>query len=305
MFNDLLFRDFQEALTSMAVNDKFQIHSLTMIAQDYVDYHESIVKAFDQAFPTSVNTELVLLVLDSILKHVGGVYIKDIQPYVMKWLSHIKKGNLVPKVIKTWVELPKPKSGPLFSTIVNELNHFLANFEKSVILSSKILITLQDFKSITSKKPLQITDYINFYFKQIPNKCQQCGMRFVSDNSNRFENHMDTHFRSNRRKQEISAQVRRGWWPLINEWINPTTIDEVQQDEEAVQETIQEKPKETLYATAPNGRKDVSCFICKEKFDKIWSDDNDCWMLKNCILSETSEYAHPSCLNSTKKRKIK
>ena len=308
---ELLTKDFLEALTSMAVNDRFQIHSFTMIAADYRIYHEAIIKAFDQAFPISVNTELVLLVLDSILKHVGFEYVVKTEHLILKWLKFVNKGKLVPKVISTWIDLPKPKTGSLFPNIVEQLRLFLKEYEKSVKKQIKILISINDFASNTNMKPFQIQEYINYYFKQIPDKCQQCGMRFIEES--KFSPHLDVHFRANRRKQELAIQIRRGWWTTIHEWINPITIDDAldeddeanaQQPSQSQKLQQQEKPKEIKYCVAPVGKKEVSCFICTEKFDKVWDDDQDDWMLKNCMISpDTGDYVHPACLASRKKRK--
>ena len=304
--NELLYKDFLEALTTMAINDRFQIHSFTMIAGDYKQYHESIIKAFDDAFPISVNTELVLLVLDSILKHAGNEYVISSEPKILGWLKFVKKGKLVPKVIQTWIQLPKPKSTPLFPNIVGPLTAFLKQYEKSVQSSSKILISINDFASNTNTKPFQVKDYINYYFKQIPDKCQQCGMRFIHES--KFSPHLDIHYRANRRKQELAIQIRRGWWTSIHDWINPIVIEESHEEEQNDSHLSQlekkelEKPKEIKYCAVPSNRKDVFCFICTEKFDKVWNDDEDDWMLKNCVL-ENGEYCHPACLASRKKRK--
>eukprot|EP00835_Amoeboradix_gromovi_P000828 NODE_31_length_32452_cov_0.352672.p8 type:complete len:336 gc:universal NODE_31_length_32452_cov_0.352672:12803-13810(+) len=309
----LLYKDFLESLTTMAINDRFQIHSFTMIASDYKQFHETIIEAFDSAFPISVNTELVLLVLDSILKHAGSEYVIKSEPLILKWLQFVKKGKLVPKVIETWIKLPKSKSapspGPLFPNIVDRLVLFLKEYDHSVNLNSEILLSIDDFASNTNTKPFQIRDYINFYFNQIPDKCQQCGMRFIEES--RFIPHLDVHYRANRRKQEMAIQIRRGWWTTIHEWINPVTIEDIQQQENDDannnsnnnSKTQQEKPKEVKYCSVPSNRKEVFCFICTEKFDKFFNDEEEEWMLKNCQLVD-NEYYHPACLQSRKKRKI-
>jgi hypothetical protein len=71
-------------------------------------------------------------------------------------------------------------------------------------------------------------------------QCATCGMRFTSEQSKRFSNHYDWHFRQNKReKEEINTAHTRGWYYDVPEWIEYEELsEEVQAQQGQLQQQI-------------------------------------------------------------------
>ncbi|XP_026285069.1 pre-mRNA cleavage complex 2 protein Pcf11 isoform X2 [Frankliniella occidentalis] len=101
------------SLADLTVNSKPHINALTMLAEDYLNYAEAIVKAVDdhlQKVPSSVKLPILYLI-DSIIKNVGKVYITLFSRTIVQSFSTVfeqvdeKTRQQMYKLRQTWNEI--------------------------------------------------------------------------------------------------------------------------------------------------------------------------------------------------------
>ncbi|KAL5012400.1 hypothetical protein ScPMuIL_010951 [Solemya velum] len=148
-------------------------------------------------------------------------------------------------------------------------------------------------------------------------QCQTCGMRFAMTNTDKYREHLDWHFRQNRReKDELKITRFRRWYYEIDEWVQ---FEEVQDEEEKARSNFFEsqsgnKTQEPIYAM-PEGNDfikcppatgddcDDICDICGDPFEQYWSEEHEGWHLRNAIRVGKKTY-HPVCFEDAKENSI-
>ncbi|KAK3923779.1 Pre-mRNA cleavage complex 2 protein Pcf11 [Frankliniella fusca] len=104
---------YMSSLADLTVNSKPHINALTMLAEDYLNYADAIVKAVDdhlQKVPSSVKLPILYLI-DSIIKNVGKVYITLFSRNIVQSFSTVfeqvdeKTRHQMYKLRQTWNEI--------------------------------------------------------------------------------------------------------------------------------------------------------------------------------------------------------
>ncbi|KAK3591756.1 hypothetical protein CHS0354_019528 [Potamilus streckersoni] len=147
-------------------------------------------------------------------------------------------------------------------------------------------------------------------------QCSSCGTRFTLDDTDKYREHLDWHFRQNKRdKKEYKVTRCKKWFYGMHDW---TQYEEVGDTEEIARSSIFEQMMAPTPAPAapaqmpftlikvPEGAsvtkcpratgedKDDLCEICHEPFEQYWDEDQEEWHLRDAIRVNEKTF-HPIC----------
>ncbi|XP_074026100.1 uncharacterized protein isoform X2 [Leptinotarsa decemlineata] len=136
-------------------------------------------------------------------------------------------------------------------------------------------------------------------------QCGSCGMRFSPEASMQYSQHLDWHFRKNRRgKRNNRVANSRRWYYSLSDWKNYEEIEDVKEREKNYFDQQQQQADNVgveaeEYAVNPSVSADPEstdecCDVCRDKFDYFFNEEKEEWHLKNAIRIEDKTY-HPLC----------
>ncbi|XP_014668946.1 PREDICTED: uncharacterized protein LOC106810179 [Priapulus caudatus] len=137
-------------------------------------------------------------------------------------------------------------------------------------------------------------------------QCASCGMRFRAVQNQQYAEHLDWHFRQNRKDKDLLKRATsRKWYYDLEDWIQYEEIEDLearrshffeQQMEEAAAQRHAYRSQTTepisCITASPSGNN--HCEICREEFEQFWDEDEEEWKLKNAIRVDGKAY-HPGC----------
>ncbi|KAK9497364.1 hypothetical protein O3M35_004697 [Rhynocoris fuscipes] len=134
-------------------------------------------------------------------------------------------------------------------------------------------------------------------------QCSSCGVRFPPEHTVKYSQHLDWHFRQNRRDR-MSYKVARSrrWNYDVSDWIQ---FQEIEDDDDKIVSwfELQDKNRDETQEnslidepTAPANSEGAkgSCIICHDEFELFFHHDKEEWHFRNAILNE-EKYYHPQC----------
>ncbi|XP_057662114.1 pre-mRNA cleavage complex 2 protein Pcf11 isoform X5 [Diorhabda carinulata] len=135
-------------------------------------------------------------------------------------------------------------------------------------------------------------------------QCSTCGMRFTAEASMLYSQHLDWHFRQNRRgKKNSRVATSRRWYYSLTDWKNYEELEDLEEREknyfdeqkqaEGAGEDADEDVEIPSVAADPDST-DESCVVCRDKFDQFFNEEKEEWHLKNAIRIDDKTY-HPVC----------
>ncbi|XP_046665109.1 uncharacterized protein LOC124357394 isoform X3 [Homalodisca vitripennis] len=170
--------------------------------------------------------------------------------------------------------------------------------EKAVTTDSG-LIKPVDFRKHESLKVRQ-TGLIAHLYSGI--QCNSCGVRFPPEQTMKYSQHLDWHFRQNRRDKDSSrmAQTRRYYYD-VSDWIQFEEIEDLEEraqpwfemQEGAVEE--EDVPRVLVSVRAADYPEDAVCHICHDKFESFYNEEKEEWHLRNAE-DNNGQLVHPVCL---------
>ncbi|XP_073993969.1 uncharacterized protein isoform X3 [Rhodnius prolixus] len=134
-------------------------------------------------------------------------------------------------------------------------------------------------------------------------QCSSCGVRFSPEQTVKYSQHLDWHFRQNRRER-VSSRVpqTRRWYYDVSDWIQYQEIEDV--DERAASWfEMQEKKKSTENeddrvnepsVAAGRDADQAACRVCHDKFDQFYHQEKEEWHYRKAIRIDDVLY-HPQC----------
>ncbi|ESP04412.1 hypothetical protein LOTGIDRAFT_170803 [Lottia gigantea] len=148
-------------------------------------------------------------------------------------------------------------------------------------------------------------------------QCSTCGIRFVMDDTERYREHLDWHFRQNKRQNdEFNMAKNRQWHYEIDDWILYELIEE---SEEKTRSSVFENvvpggdgnalsfkiPEGCDYIQEPPAQQDADnvCCICGDPFEQFWHEDNEDWHLRDALLVD-NKYYHPVCFEDARDESV-
>ncbi|KAK9765411.1 mRNA 3' end processing factor [Basidiobolus ranarum] len=223
------------------------------------------------------------------------------------------------------LNIPKISSiAPLPGLLSNPGPKMPPSFTRSTGIQVKL-----SHEDIQKKRPGSVASL----YEALALQCTTCGFRYQKNEAGRIkmDQHLDWHFRQNRRLKEKAKKIQsRTWFVSEEDWIHsrenqasslqaPAFFD--QESNNSQQETDDESALKEMTIVVPHDHHGKPCPVCKEKFVSFWSDSEEEWMYKNAVLFENVVY-HATChadaqkndspsedenigdTNATKKRKI-
>uniref|UniRef100_T1J1R3 CID domain-containing protein n=1 Tax=Strigamia maritima TaxID=126957 RepID=T1J1R3_STRMM len=131
-------------------------------------------------------------------------------------------------------------------------------------------------------------------------QCSSCGLRFTSEQTEKYGQHLDWHFRQNRRERDSAKKaMSRKWYYDVQDWIQ---FEEIEDTEERARSLFEEQANEdqaeqtedvqTIPVAEDDG--DNVCAVCGESFEQFWDQDKEEWHLKDATRIDGKTY-HPIC----------
>ncbi|XP_017783738.1 PREDICTED: uncharacterized protein LOC108567653 isoform X2 [Nicrophorus vespilloides] len=135
-------------------------------------------------------------------------------------------------------------------------------------------------------------------------QCSSCGMRFPPENSVLYSQHLDWHFRQNRKgKKSIRKATSRRWYYAISDWNNYEEIEDLEEREKCYFENQEqgdgandegEEEIEIPSVPADSNIPEAHCEVCQEKFEQFYNEEKEEWHLRMAIRIDEQTY-HPLC----------
>ncbi|XP_055372303.1 uncharacterized protein LOC129606180 [Condylostylus longicornis] len=137
-------------------------------------------------------------------------------------------------------------------------------------------------------------------------QCSSCGLRFPPEQTMKYSQHLDWHFRQNRRERDSNRKAHsRKWYYDLSDWLQYEEIEDLEDREKNWFETQQveletdENSNQKCPSPQPSCRAesddvDRGCEICLEKFEHFYNEELEEWHLKSAIKVDDLFY-HPIC----------
>lgn len=137
-------------------------------------------------------------------------------------------------------------------------------------------------------------------------QCSACGMRFTACQTDMYAEHLDWHYRVNRKDKDGVKETHRSLYPSAGDWImyeeivdptqrvkNQVFDEEVEQEEQMEGITHQQDSEDLVVPVAQHPEQD-KCTVCNEAFKTVYNDEEEEWQYVNCVAVEGKNF-HPSC----------
>ncbi|XP_039447770.1 uncharacterized protein LOC120427014 isoform X1 [Culex pipiens pallens] len=146
-------------------------------------------------------------------------------------------------------------------------------------------------------------------------QCSSCGVRFPPEQTMKYSQHLDWHFRQNRRDRDSARKAHsRKWYYDVSDWIQYEEIEDLEEREKNWFETQQTEQTEFNGDGDTGGRNvespvpscpagsdeaDKRCHMCHDEFEQFYCEDTEEWHLRNATRVEENTY-HPLCYEDYK-----
>lgn len=133
--------------------------------------------------------------------------------------------------------------------------------------------------------------------------CSSCGIRFTPEETMKYRQHLDWHFRQNRRQKQ---QNSRSWLYSLSDWMQSEETEDLEErapcwfeKQQAAKggENVVREEVPTVYAG--ENPADRFCRVCGDKFDIMWNDENEEWQLRAAVRVDGITF-HPLCYEDYK-----
>lgn len=140
-------------------------------------------------------------------------------------------------------------------------------------------------------------------------QCSSCGIRFPKHETTKYGQHLDWHYRKNRRDRNTQKRTHsREWYYGINDWLQFEEIENLDEREKNWFEMQQNNidllnddsnqgsnlPAEQPSCIAGPNDQDTTCDMCHDTFEIFYNKESEEWHLRNAIRVDACIY-HPIC----------
>ncbi|KAI8904713.1 hypothetical protein EDD86DRAFT_212624 [Gorgonomyces haynaldii] len=138
-------------------------------------------------------------------------------------------------------------------------------------------------------------------YSRLDIKCQQCAVRFTKypRGGEEMKQHLDWHFRENKRKRDIKRSTSRQFYLDPDDWVKERPSDT--RELATISSLFEDKKEEEQSAgeVLPwKQNKNPVCPICMDEIVKFYDDAQEEWLLKGAVLKKDTYY-HAECFQST------
>lgn len=146
-------------------------------------------------------------------------------------------------------------------------------------------------------------------------QCSSCGVRFPPEQTMKYSQHLDWHYRQNRRERDSARRAHsRKWYYDVSDWIQYEEIENLDEREKNWFETQQNEMELTnddsnqartsspipSCVAGPDDHNKV-CDMCHDQFETFFNEETEEWHLRNAVQVDGSTY-HPICYDDYKVR---
>lgn len=176
-------------------------------------------------------------------------------------------------------------------------------------------IDLSKAETVKKRQPA----YIHRLFSGM--QCSSCGVRFPPEQTIKYSQHLDWHFRQNRRDRDSARRAHsRCWYYDVTDWIQYEEIEDLDEREKNWFETQQLEMQENGGGNGPGGNNDAptgqpsvgsfdaaqpscvagpedvdrTCDMCHDQFETFYNEETEDWHLRNAVRVDECTY-HPIC----------
>lgn len=143
-------------------------------------------------------------------------------------------------------------------------------------------------------------------------QCSCCGVRFPLEQTIKYSQHLDWHYRQNRRERDSARRAQsRKWYYSVADWIQFEEIENLDERDKSWFETQQMEIDSTndesnqrsasplpSCIAGPNDH-NKTCDMCHDPFETFYNEETEEWHLRNAIRIEDNIY-HPICYEDYK-----
>ncbi|CAG7819771.1 unnamed protein product [Allacma fusca] len=193
---------------------------------------------------------------------------------------------------------------------VSQMGTKMSNSTISTSLASSTSRKKGRIKANKSVAPVQVVDldFGNLKQRQLTlvaqlwsgNQCSSCGWRFSGEHSGKFSQHLDWHFKKNRKMKDKAKNVwRRQFYYSLSDWMQYTEFEDEDskspsffalKDETRVEQENKKLPEScepsTILCAGYEG--DV-CPQCGEDFEVYFDETNEDWRIRGAVLKHNYE----------------
>ncbi|KAM3958316.1 uncharacterized protein ACR2FA_007640 [Aphomia sociella] len=134
-------------------------------------------------------------------------------------------------------------------------------------------------------------------------QCSGCGARFPPEHTVRYSQHLDWHFRQNRRERDSARRAHsRRWAYDLADWLQYEELEDLDEREKNWFETsgaAGPEAAEEAPSVAAGALGDHHCALCGDTFQQFYNEDEEEWHLRNSVRHEDNNY-HPLCCEDYK-----
>ncbi|XP_023941779.1 pre-mRNA cleavage complex 2 protein Pcf11 isoform X2 [Bicyclus anynana] len=135
-------------------------------------------------------------------------------------------------------------------------------------------------------------------------QCSGCGARFPPEHTVRYSQHLDWHFRQNRRERDSARRAHsRHWHYDLSDWLQYEELEDLEEREKNWFETGgAEEPPAAEAEESPSaaaGAPQHHCALCGDRFQQFYNEDREEWHLRNSVRHD-AHYYHPLCYQDYK-----
>ncbi|XP_052752751.1 uncharacterized protein LOC128201097 [Galleria mellonella] len=137
-------------------------------------------------------------------------------------------------------------------------------------------------------------------------QCSGCDVRFPPEHTVRYSQHLDWHFRQNRRDRDSVRRAHsRPWYYDHSDWLHYEEIEDLENREKNWFETVGAAGKGMAEAAAEapsvaaGALINQHCAVCGDRFQQFYNEDKEEWHLRNSLRHDDDFY-HPQCFDDYK-----
>lgn len=144
-------------------------------------------------------------------------------------------------------------------------------------------------------------------------QCSSCGVRFPPEQTMKYSQHLDWHYRQNRRERDSARRAHsRKWYYDVSDWIQYEEIENLDEREKNWFETQQNEMDSTnddsnqprtsspipSCVAGPDDH-NKACDMCHDQFETFFNEETEEWHLRNAVQVDGGTY-HPVCYEDYK-----
>ncbi|KAG4070353.1 hypothetical protein HA402_006495 [Bradysia odoriphaga] len=237
-------------------------------------------------------------------------------------------GNVVPEVAAPTLapvlpaslvnEVPSTSIAPSIAPSINIDDLFQKLLASGILNNTTKAETKEKAKekpkkiSLAKPETLKLRQQTHIHVMFSGMQCSSCGVRFPPEQTVKYSQHLDWHFRQNRRDRDSTRRAHsRPWYYEKNDWIKYEEIEDLDERERNWFETQQmdmdmanddsAQRNESPVPSCVAGPADVdkTCDMCHDQFETFYNEENEEWHLRNAIRVDDRTY-HPICFEDCK-----